>query len=348
MVLMTTGIGGGAWRRFIIVTVLASMVLLVAGCSDRPDVTYKELMDDDPQVRADAVVRLGQARAGDAVDSLVTLLDDPDEIVRVSAIRALAQIGNPKVVPNLTKYGDDPLHSVRLQVCQALGTLGSPDGIDALEKMLYDPDDGIRLTAARNLGFIDHPRALEVLIKISLYDENEIIRQHVVKVIGNRKAVEAIPVIESALTTESDMVRSNAAHVLGLLGDVSSVPTLIEALEDPYYKVRSLSAHALLAIAPDNAEVADALAARLEVEEDGMVRTDLAWNLVLAGRAEYLEVIRGMLFQDGPEDVRAEAAHALGEVGENSDIKLLEKALNDKKGLVQKEAMKALEKLKEA
>ncbi|MBD3869239.1 MAG: HEAT repeat domain-containing protein [Acidobacteria bacterium] len=348
MLQTTTGNRSGAWRRCTIVTVLIACVILLSACSDRPDLAYKELMDDDPQVRADAVVRLGQARAGDAVDSLVVLLDDPDEVVRVSAIRALAHIGNPRVVPDLVKFGDDPLKSVRLQVCQALGTLNSPDGIDTLEKMLYDPDDGIRLTAARNLGFIDHPRALEVLIKTSLYDENEIVRQHVVKVIGRRKAVEAIPIIESALITESDMVRSNSAHVLGMLGDVSSVPTLIEALEDPFHKVRSLSAHSLVAIAPDDPDVAAALAARIEVEEHDMVRADLAWNLVLAGKTEYRAHLRELLFKGGPEDVRAEAAHALGEVGERSDIKLLEKALDDKKGLVRKEAMKALDKLKEA
>lgn len=344
----TTGIDGPAPRRLMIVIVMAAAVIGLAGCGDRPDVAYKELLDKDPQVRADAVVRLGQARAGDAVDSLVALLDDPDEVVRVSAVRALAQIGNPKVVPDLAKYGDDPLQSVRLQVCQALGKLGSPDGIDTLEKMLYDPDDGIRLTAARNLGFIDHPRALDVLIKTSLYDENEIIRQHVVKVIGKRKAVEAIPVIEAALISESDVVRANSAQVLGLLGDVSSVPTLIEGLDDPYHKVRSLSAHSLMAIAPDDPEVAGALTARLAVEEDNMVRADLAWNLVLAGKTEHRALLRELLFQEGPEDVRAEAAQALGEVGEPSDTGLLEKAMDDKKGLVRKEAMKALEKLKEA
>jgi HEAT repeat protein len=328
--------------------VLAAVVILLSACNSKQDLAYKELMDDDPQIRADAVVRLGQARAGDAVDSLVVLLDDPDEIVRASAIRALAQIGNPKVVPDLTKFADDPLTSVRKQVCQALGQLNSPDGIDTLEKMLYDPDDGIRLVAARNLGFIDHPRALEVLIKTSLYDENEIVRQHVVKVIGQRKAVEAIPFIESALITESDVVRANSAQVLGMLGDVSSVPTLIEALADPFHKVRSLAAHSLVAIAPDDPEVIEALASRLDVEEDGMVRTDLAWSLVRAGRTEHLAVIREMLFQPGPEDVRAEAARALGQVGESSDIKLLEKALDDKKGLVRTEVSKSLEKLKEA
>jgi len=348
MLLMNTWLRNRKWRRLLTVTALAAGMILVAACSDLPNVAYKELLDDDPSVRADAVVRLGQARAGDAVDSLVALLDDPDEIVRVSVVRALANIGNPKVVPDLAKYADDPLKSVRLQVCQALGTLRSPDGIDTLEKMLYDPDDSIRLVAARNIGFIDHPRALEVLIRTSLYDENEIIRQHVVKVIGDRGAVEAIPIIETALITESDVVRANSALVLGLLGDASSVPTLIEALNDPYYKVRSLSAHSLLAIAPDDPEVAEALAARLKAEENGMVRTDLAWNLVLAGKVEYRAVIRELLFQDGPEEVRAEAARALGEVGEHSDIKLLEKAMDDKKGLVREEAMGAISKLKEA
>ncbi len=331
-----------------IVTAVVAGVMVLTACSDRPNVAYKELLDDDPHVRADAVVRLGQARADDAVGSLVALLDDPDEIVRLSVVRALAQIGNPGVVPDLAKYVDDPLQSVRQQICQALGAIGSPDGVDALEKMLYDPDGSIRLAAARNLGLIDHPRALEVLIETALYDENEVIRQNVVMVIGRHKAAEAIPVIESVLASGSDVVRSNAANVLGMLGNASSVPALMAGLHDPFPKVRSLSAHSLRAIAPDDPRIAGALADRLVVEETGMVRTDLAWNLVLVGERQHLELLRSLLFQEGPEDVRAAAARALGEVGQKSDIALLEKALDDKDGLVRTEVFKAIEKLKEA
>ena len=58
-----------------------------------------------------------------------------------------------------------------------------------------------------------------------------------------------------------------------------------------------------------------------------------------------LEVLRLFLFRGDPEDVRAEAAMALGEVGEESDIELLKRAARDKKGLVRQQAVNAIEKL---
>jgi HEAT repeat protein len=87
---------------------------------------------------------------------------------------------------------------------------------------------------------------------------------------------------------------------------------------------------------------------RLEQEEDGMVRVDLAWSLAAIGDRSRLDVIREMLFRGDPEDVRAEAARALGEVGDDTDVSLLERAMDDKKGLVRQEAYAALQRLKEA
>lgn len=321
---------------------------LLVGCGGDARVAYKELLDEDPQIRADAAMRLGEARAEDAVDSLIAVIDDPDEAVRVSVIRALGQIGDPRAIPAIRTKTNDPLVSVRTAVCQALGWIGDPAGIEPLAEMLYDPNDTIRLVAARSLGEIRDPAAIQTLLDIALRDENEMVRQHVVKVIGSRQAREAIPRVEAALAGEADIVRANAAHVLGLLGDASSVPVLLAALEDPYYKVRSLAAHSLLSIAPDSAEVAAALRDRLAVEDNGMVQVDLAWNLAKAGDRGHMGVIRTLLFEGDPEDVRAEAAIALGEVGDKSDVRLLEKAMNDKKGLVRQKAFLSLQKLKEA
>ena len=58
---------------------------------------------------------------------------------------------------------------------------------------------------------------------------------------------------------------------------------------------------------------------------------DLAWNLVRMGDSSGLEVLRHYLFRGEPDIVRAEAAMALGDIGEESDIQLLKKAAADKK-----------------
>jgi HEAT repeat protein len=337
----------GVDRRIVRIAWLTLLALVLAGCEDKPDIDYKELLDEDPQVRADAAMRLGQARAREAVDSLIAVIDDPDEFVRISVVQALGEIGDPKAIPALTDSAEDPLKSVRQATCIALGQIGDPAGIPALTKVLYDPDDRTRMIATRNLGLIEGPESLEVLMELALRDENEMVRQHVIKVIVRRGARDAIPTLERAMIGEADIVRANAARALGEIGDRSSVPTLLRGLEDPFFKVRSLSAHALWELAPDDPEVEAAIKRRLEMERQQMARVDLAWNLARMGDPEGLEVLRLFLFRGDPEDVRAEAAMALGEVGDESDIERLKRAANDKKGLVRQQAVIAIEKLEE-
>jgi HEAT repeat protein len=185
-------------------------------------------------------------------------------------------------------------------------------------------------------------------MEVALQDENEMVRQHVVRVVGERGFREAIPRLERMLAAEAEIVRANAARTIGDLGDASSIPALVRALDDPYFKVRSLASHSLGKIAAKDEQVLAALRARLAAEEHGMVKVDLAWNLALGGDRSRVAVVRSMLFEGDPEDVRAEAARALGEIGEDSDVALLQRALGDKKGLVRQEAFKSLEKLKKS
>jgi HEAT repeat protein len=331
-------------RGFVLAVLLVAA--LVSACGGKSKVAYKELLDADPQVRADAATRLGQAKSKEAVDSLVAILDDSDETVRVSAVLALGSIGDPKAVPALAKLVNDPLSSVRLAVCQALGQIRDPQSLPVFRQLLSDADTTIRVAATRNLCYVPGAESLSMLITISLRDENESMREIVIRAIDARKAREALPQVESALGAESDRVRANAAQVLGRLGDRSSVPALIRALDDPFFKVRSLAAHSLGTLARSDPEVNAALKKRLEVETEPITRIDLAWNLARGGDRSFLGLVRELLVTGDPEDIRAEAAQALGDVGDSSDIPRLEKALNDKRGLVRKDAYKALGKLK--
>ena len=332
--------------------VVPGLILLtglgLCGCSGNADVKFPELIDEDPIVRSDAARRLGDSRVTEAVPELVGLLDDADEEVRVTAIRSLERIGDESVVPQIADKHKDPLHTVRLQVALTLGKLLDPVSIPALQTLMYDADDTVRVSAARSLGRIGNQDALDILVEVALIDESEAIRGHVVEVIGEVGAKDQIPRVEDALLTESDDVRAHAARVLGQLGDDSSVPVLIGALEDPFYKVRSLAAHALADLAPGDSEVHEAVRARLEEEPHEVCRVDMAWSLAKGGDRSRMEVIRNLLSRAADDYGRAEAAMALGDIGEDTDIRLLEKAMNDKSGLVRREAYLAVQKLKEA
>ena len=325
-----------------------AVVLLVTSCSSRPRGTVRELADADPAIRSEAALRLGREKSNEGVDALLGALNDPEESVRVNVLTALGDIGDKRVVPRIAPLIDDRLSTVRMACAQALGKLGDPRGVPALEKALYDTNEPNRMVAARALGAMPGPEAEEVLLRVALQDEDERVRSHVVQVIGERHLTDAVPRLESALRAESERVRANAAAALGTVGDASSLPALSQALEDPYFKVRCLAAHSIAKVAPHDPGARDALVRRLAVEKDGMARVDMAWALGSMGDPSQLDVVRTMLFQGDPEDVRAEAAIALGTLGRPADLPVLEKALNDKKGLVRSRAAEAIEKIKGA
>jgi HEAT repeat protein len=321
-------------------------VLLGTACSGQPKVAVKDLVSDDPVVRSNAAIRLGQTRPKHAVDGLIPLLDDPEETVRVNVIRALGEIGDSRAIGPIAPLVGDSQSAVRMAACQALGALNDARGVPALEQALSDDDESIRIVAARALGVVQGEESLEVLLRVALEDESERIRSHVVKVVGERKAHEAIPRLESALRAESDMVRANAAVALGEIGDRSSLPVLFRSLDDPYYKVRCLSGHAIARIAPGDEEAKTAVAKRLAGEDNGMAQVDLAWALGSLGDRSGMETLRTLLFRGEPEDVRAEAAIALGELGDASELPVLQKALADKMGLVRSRVAEAMDKIK--
>ena len=320
------------------------LAALLVGCFGG-GVSMGELADEDPNVRADAAHRMGQARSAEAVDALIAALDDPVEAVRINVILALGKIGDPRAIDALAERMEDPAFSIRLSVAQAFEMMKAPESLPLLQRLMFDEHDTVRLTATRALAAIPGDQSMNLLLTQALRDENEKVREFVIRVLGERRSREAIPLIEDALLTEADNVRANAAAVLGDIGDPSSAPVLTEALDDEFYKVRSLSAHALSRIAPDDEQVRLALHTRLETEEQQITQVDIAWALARMGDRSELHRVRDLLFRGQPEDVRAEAATALGEVGELSDIELLKRASNDKKGLVARDALESLEKL---
>ena len=322
-----------------------AVLLLSNGCSGGKG-AFKELADSDPTIRSNAVLKVGESKSKEAVDPLIGMLNDPDESVRVNVIRALSDIGDRKAVPALIPMAADRLSTVRMAAFQALGALGDPRAVAALERGLYDDDETLRVVAARSLGIVPGPESLDVLIRVALQDQSDRVRGHVVKVVGERRVREAVPKLESALAAESEFVRANAASVLGEVADRSSVPVLVRSLDDPFWKVRCLASHSIAKIAPDDADARAAIVTRLQTETTPMARVDLAWSAAAMGDRSQLEVVRSLLFKGEPEDVRAEAAIALGELGDRSDLRVLERAMSDRKGMVRARVADAIDKIK--
>jgi len=84
----------------------------------QPLVTILE--HEQPQVRAEAVVRLGWLRATEATDRFLLLTADPDAHVRAAAMGALYAVEGSKSVPVIMPLLDDPSASVREEAARIL------------------------------------------------------------------------------------------------------------------------------------------------------------------------------------------------------------------------------------
>ena len=321
-------------------------VCLTLACGRKPHVAYRELQDHDPRVRADMATRLGEARIRGAVDSLVALLDDPHVEVRVSAIRALGEIGDPRAVPAMIEHGSDPSVPFRTAMCRSLGQLEDPRAVPLLGRFLRDMDDRMRLAAAKALADIPGRESADALVGVLLRDESETIQEQAAKLLRRSDATLVARRIQESVKSGDDRVRANAARALGELADRSSISFLIEALDDPYHGVRSMAAQSLVELAPDDAAVREALERRMSGETQALTQVDLAWSLARLGNRSHVDRIRSLLFEGSPEEVRAEAAMALGDVGDETDLARLEKALQADASLVRREAYVAIQKLK--
>lgn len=326
---------------------LAGVCLTIA-CDRRPNTPFRDLSDPDAQVRADSAVRLGQARAKDAVDPLLTLLSDPEQSVRISAIRALGEIGEPRAVPALIESASDSDERVRVALCRALGQLADPRAVPALGRLLRDgaANEAVRLAAARALAAIPGEASTEALVRAMVRDENDALRNDAHDLLDGVDGTRAVQIVEESLRGGPDPIRANAARVIGEMGERRLLPALIAALDDAFDRVRCEAAHALVDLAPDDAGVQAALTQRLALERVELVQVDLAWSLARMGDRSHVDRIRDLL-RTGTQEVRAAAAAALGDVGEESDVPRLEEAL-DVEGMdvLRREAYVAIQKLK--
>jgi len=180
----------------------------------------------------------------------------------------------------------------------------------------------------------------------ALVSDDPVVRSDAAIRLGQARSKEAVDTLIAALNDQEEAVRVNVIRALGDIGDRSTLPMLYRSLDDPFYKVRCLAAHAIAKIAPGDAEAKAAVAKRLAAEDVAMAKVDLSWALGRLGERSGMETIRTLLFKGEPEDVRAEAAVALGELGDASELPLLEKALTDKMGLVRNRVAEAIDKIK--
>ena len=218
--------------------------------------------------RKDATVKTvgGITAPRDNREALERDLLDEDPRVRADAVHELSFIPGPGTLPSMVKAASDRDEGVRHLAAQALGRLGDEAGLTTLLDLLGDAVPRVR-TAAVDALVMFGPRGLPLLLE-------DVTRQIATQpaglrlesallVLGRVGDDRATGPLSAALRDGGTSARNAAARALGDLGLSGGIPSLRAALNDPAPEVREAAARSIVTIAgPAAREVIEAYIAR--------------------------------------------------------------------------------------
>jgi HEAT repeat protein len=292
--------------------------------------------------------------------ALTKAMESKDQFLRVVSAWALAQLepDNSELVLRSARQIIEGLKSkddnVRHAAARALAESNAPSEIvaPALVEALRKADEAMinqAVDALASLGAKAVPRVLRGL-------KNEALRKLAAQIIGRigPEAKDAVPaLVEALVSSDDDEYRREIQFALGAIGPeaAGATPALIKALADDNEELRHSACYVLGKIGPAAKQAAPALEKNLN-SDDKFLRLVSVWALlrILPGEARIAQLATPLLtqaLQDEREMVRAEAASALGDIGEiaKPTIPALNKALDDPSPAVRAAAAEALKKL---
>lgn len=130
--------------------------------------------DDDADVRQFAVEAIGELDASTALETVRVALEDDDPWVRAEAVVAFSGIGGGN--EGLENALDDAHYAVRRNAAIALFKRRGDSMVEVLLEQVTDPSNRVREWAAQLLGEVDDERAREALSRLAREDDHDIVR----------------------------------------------------------------------------------------------------------------------------------------------------------------------------
>jgi HEAT repeat protein/beta-lactamase regulating signal transducer with metallopeptidase domain len=184
----------------------------------------------------------------------------------------------------------------------------------------------------------DSTGAVVTALIAALKDPDVEVRRAVVRALGNRRDLRAVPGLTEALRDQDAEVRSGAIEALAELGDTRAASAFASALGDESVEVRRAAARGLAEL-----KVPDATDPLIRALKDGdaEVRQTAAEAL---GEIGDRRAVPGLIeaLADRSADVRHQAAHALGHLKDPRAVEGLTALLKDPNADVRSAALDAL------
>jgi HEAT repeat protein len=213
--------------------VRTNAVEIAAAAGDKEFMPYVEslLADEYVPVRFAAAVAIGDARYETAGSKVAKLLKDDDENVRIAASYALNRISNQGASRELLAAIKSSDLRVRANAALLLGKTGDRRVLPLLYDAMNDEasDDRVRLNSVEAIARLGDEKIYQKLwaMLISVYADDRVFGIQAMSGLGTGPAKDAI---ETMLRDDLPEVRLVAAEQLGRLGDTEGEKVVLDAL----------------------------------------------------------------------------------------------------------------------
>jgi bilin biosynthesis protein len=245
------------------------------------------------------------------------------------------------------KETDALLDRVIEQIAQQTFNSSDRSLLEQLVECLGDTRGMVRLRCAQTLGEIGKP-ATPFLIEALAHHQNVVIRRAAAKTLTLIADTAAIPtLIHSLLNDEDTVVKGSSVGALARMGE-ASVPVLLEILASPEHP-ESTKGHAAWALAFIGVEAKEQLYREIN-SDSAEVRGAVVGAIAKVAQEQQEEMAFGLLVKalgDRSQNVRCEAASALGNLAYKPAIPNLVELLHHSEGESRKAAALALMKMGE-
>jgi bilin biosynthesis protein len=224
---------------------------------------------------------------------------------------------------------------IRLRVAETLGQLGTPATPFLVKALREHPNVVVRRAAGKTITLTADRRAIPALLDALLHDEDTVVKGSAVGAMA-RMGDASIPILFDILasTERDETMKGHAAWALAFIG-VEAKPYLSPALASPVPEVRSAAIGVLVKVVQETPEDIDSceLLIKSLADEDENVRSEAAAALGNLAYQPAFAALVELLHHQNSESRKA-AALALMKLGNPEAIPILESSLDREETIV--------------
>jgi len=268
------------------------------------------VQDPDPYVRGEAMAVLGIYTDQHTLDLLNRSLADHDPAVRAYAAQALGHREDLTDATSLIEALKDEHATVRFCAAYSLAVKNASDAVIPFIRALDDEDERVRGTAIAALGSSGDARAIEPLA-MRLSCESEPMKSEIMLALAKLRGRDEVERLAALLESNSPQERLNVACALWVLEDERAIDPLIDLLDYEGVVCRPSILNLLVWRKPGKA--VDALIAILAGKCSAVSKADAAWALGEIGDQKAIGPLLASLDRD-ERSLSLRAVEALGKL----------------------------------